>query len=79
MPTGAEKRHQLDEILSDKISVMETDEVADDSGSLEEPEAKPGFCVECKDQEVMRQCIVNFAGAHGQLACASRSTYSTVF
>ena len=54
MPSGANKRNQLDDILSDKVSVMETEEedLNEDSVSLAEQEAQPGFCVECKDQAV---------------------------
>ena len=52
MPSGLNKRSQLDDILSDKVSVMDTEDLNEDSASLIEEEAQPGFCVECKDQAV---------------------------
>ncbi|KAI9260600.1 hypothetical protein BDA99DRAFT_512591 [Phascolomyces articulosus] len=57
MPSGANKRNQLDDILSDKVSVMETEEdLTQDPALLEEQEAQPGFCVECKDQAAIMFC-----------------------
>ncbi|KAI8099374.1 uncharacterized protein BX664DRAFT_321110 [Halteromyces radiatus] len=53
MHTQAEKKHQLDDILSDKVSIMETDDI---DQTLEETEAEPGFCVECKDQQADLFC-----------------------
>ncbi|CAO3607795.1 unnamed protein product [Cunninghamella echinulata] len=55
MHISSEKKHQLNDILSDKISIMDTDEVTD-SPIGEEAEAQPGFCVECKDQEASLWC-----------------------
>ncbi|KAF7727932.1 hypothetical protein EC973_006820 [Apophysomyces ossiformis] len=48
MPSGTDKRHQLEDILSDKVSIMETDDFVEEP--VEDEEAKPGFCVECRDQ-----------------------------
>lgn len=31
---------------------METDDVAEDTASVDDHDAQPGFCVECKDQPV---------------------------
>ena len=54
MPVDAEKNHQLEDILSDNVSIMDTEDAEQDSGSfIIEEEAKEGFCVECKDQEVV--------------------------
>ncbi|KAG1173538.1 hypothetical protein G6F70_005707 [Rhizopus microsporus] len=48
MPVDAEKKHQLEDILSDNVSIMDTEDAEQDSGSfIIEEEAKEGFCVEC--------------------------------
>lgn len=52
MPSGTNKKHQLEDILSDKVSIMETDDVSEDAASVDDHDAQPGFCVECKDQPV---------------------------
>lgn len=52
MPSGTNKKHQLEDILSDKVSIMETDDVSEDTASVDDHDAQPGFCVECKDQPV---------------------------
>ncbi|CAO3687021.1 unnamed protein product [Rhizopus microsporus] len=57
MPVDAEKKHQLEDILSDNVSIMDTEDAEQDSGSfIIEEEAKEGFCVECKDQEAVVLC-----------------------
>lgn len=57
MPSSSDnkQKYQLGDILSDNISIMETDDVSEESVSPEDQEAKEGFCVECKDQDV-RYC-----------------------
>lgn len=56
MPSGSDKKYQLGDILSDNVSIMEADDVSEEFVSLEDQEAKEGFCVECKDQEVRSRC-----------------------
>jgi hypothetical protein len=63
MPIDADKKHQLEDILSDNVSIMDTEDVEQDpSIHISEEEAKEGFCVECKDQEVGKEtCSVLFS------------------
>ncbi|KAG0174277.1 hypothetical protein DFQ28_000116 [Apophysomyces sp. BC1034] len=80
MPSGTDKRYQLDDILSDKVSIMETDDFVDEP--TEEEEAKPGFCVECKDQQAdvfCEQCDEPFCEVcYGMIhRTGKRSTHST--
>ncbi|CDS05429.1 hypothetical protein LRAMOSA07957 [Lichtheimia ramosa] len=56
MPSGTNKKHQLEDILSDKVSIMETDDVSEDTASVDDHDAQPGFCVECKDQPAIVHC-----------------------
>ena len=56
MPTDEKKRHQLENILSDNVSIMDTEDLSYEQPSLEtEEQVREGFCVECKDQEVYLQ------------------------
>ncbi|KAI8875047.1 hypothetical protein K501DRAFT_78407, partial [Backusella circina FSU 941] len=56
MPTDTSKRHQLDDILSDKVSIMDTEDL-EYNGNVEDEEVpKEGFCVECRDQEADMFC-----------------------
>ncbi|KAG0786941.1 hypothetical protein G6F21_008241 [Rhizopus arrhizus] len=58
MPIDADKKHQLEDILSDNVSIMDTEDAEQDpSIHISEEEAKEGFCVECKDQEAVAFCI----------------------
>lgn len=57
MHIQTDKKHKLSDILSDKVSVMETD---DGDQLVEEAEAASGFCVECKDQKVRRTPISQY-------------------
>jgi hypothetical protein len=53
MPTDDKKKHQLEDILSDNVSFMDSEDLSlDGSPNVIDEEAKEGFCVECKDQEV---------------------------
>lgn len=53
MPADEKKKHQLEDILSDNVSIMDTEDLAyEGTPALVDEEAKEGFCVECKDQEV---------------------------
>ncbi|RUP48962.1 hypothetical protein BC936DRAFT_143561 [Jimgerdemannia flammicorona] len=61
------KRTQLAEILSDRVSIMETDEPDEPIQDQETPQdmspLQEGFCVECKDQESIlfcEQCLEDF-------------------
>ncbi|RUS32671.1 hypothetical protein BC938DRAFT_474636 [Jimgerdemannia flammicorona] len=61
------KRTQLAEILSDRVSIMETDEPDEPIQDQETPQdmspLQEGFCVECKDQEstlFCEQCLEDF-------------------
>lgn len=48
------KRSQLKDILSDNVSVMDMEDLTyEGTPNLPDEEAKEGFCVECKDQEVV--------------------------
>ncbi|KAI8974306.1 hypothetical protein BDB01DRAFT_806992 [Pilobolus umbonatus] len=49
------KKHQLEDILADNVSIMDTDDTNEETNI--EPEAAEGFCVECKDQEADMFCI----------------------
>ncbi|CAO3703582.1 unnamed protein product [Rhizopus stolonifer] len=58
MPIDADKKHQLEDILSDNVSIMDTEDVDQDPSTfILDEEAKEGFCVECKDQEAVISCI----------------------
>jgi hypothetical protein len=50
----AQHRSELEDILSDKVSAVESvgDHQIDDDDTEIVEEAKTGFCVECKDQRV---------------------------
>lgn len=53
MPADEKKKYQLEDILSDNVSIMDTEDLTYEGTSvLVDEEAKEGFCVECKDQEV---------------------------
>lgn len=53
MPADEKKRHQLEDILSDNVSIMDTEDLSyDGTPAVVDEEAEEGFCVECKDQEV---------------------------
>lgn len=53
MPADEKKKYQLEDILSDNVSIMETEDLTyEGTPVLVDEEAKEGFCVECKDQEV---------------------------
>jgi hypothetical protein len=52
MPTDDKKKHQLEDILSDNVSFMDSEDLSLDASNIIDEEAKEGFCVECKDQEV---------------------------
>lgn len=64
------KRHQLSEILDDRISIMETDDTEEAPQDVDTPQdaapSQEGFCVECKDQEV-RGLVISLC------ICASRA------
>lgn len=53
MPTDAKKKYQLEDILSDNVSIMDTEDlVYEGTPAPIDEDAGEGFCVECKDQEV---------------------------
>lgn len=53
MPTDESKKHQLEDILSDNVSIMDTEDLSYEGTPVPvDEEAQTGFCVECKDQEV---------------------------
>ena len=54
MPTD-ERKHQLEDILSDNVSIMDTEDLTyEGTPAPVDEEAQEGFCVECKDQQVKR-------------------------
>jgi hypothetical protein len=56
MPTDENKKHQLEDILSDNVSIMDTEDMSFEGSPVPvDEEAKEGFCVECKDQEVIEE------------------------
>ncbi|CEP13327.1 hypothetical protein [Parasitella parasitica] len=57
MPTKEKKKHQLEDILSDNVSIMDTEDLVLDADQVVTDElAQEGFCVECKDQEADTFC-----------------------
>lgn len=57
MPADEKKRHQLEDILSDNVSIMDTEDLSyDGTPAVVDEEAEEGFCVECKDQEADMFC-----------------------
>ncbi|KAI8640706.1 hypothetical protein BD408DRAFT_419313 [Parasitella parasitica] len=58
MPTNDKKKHQLEDILSDNVSIMDTEDLSFDADPVvADEQVKEGFCVECKDQEADTFCM----------------------
>lgn len=58
MPTDEKKKHQLEDILSDNVSIMDTEDLSfEGTPAVIEEHVNEGFCVECKDQEADTFCI----------------------
>ena len=58
MPIDEKKKHQLEDILSDNVSIMDTEDLSfEGAPSVIEEHANEGFCVECKDQEADTFCM----------------------
>lgn len=57
MSSDAKKKYQLEDILSDNVSIMDTEDLTyEGTPPPVDEEAGEGFCVECKDQQVNIFC-----------------------
>lgn len=53
MSIDTKKKYQLEDILSDNVSIMDTEDlIYEGTPAPIDEDASEGFCVECKDQEV---------------------------
>lgn len=53
MSSDAKKKYQLEDILSDNVSIMDMEDLTyEGTPPPVDEEAGEGFCVECKDQQV---------------------------
>lgn len=58
MPTDDKKKHQLEDILSDNVSIMDTEDLSFEAAPVVvDEQVEEGFCVECKDQEADTFCV----------------------
>ncbi|CAO3644551.1 unnamed protein product [Mucor fragilis] len=58
MPTDENKKHQLEDILSDNVSIMDSEDASFEAApAAVDEQIKEGFCVECKDQAADTFCV----------------------